>query len=84
MAGKPEDQAREQIGRMLQEAGWVVQDSAKANIHASRGVALRNFSLEQGHGFADYLVYVEGAAAGVVEAKKQGTTLSGVEMQSAK
>jgi type I restriction enzyme R subunit len=84
MAEKPEDQAREQIDRMLQDAGWAVQDAARANIHASHGVALRNFSLRPGHGFADYLLYVDGSAAGVIEAKKVGNTLTGVEIQSAK
>ena len=84
MVEKPEDEAREEIDRMLRDAGWAVQDAAKANIHASRGVALRNFSLKPGHGFADYLLYVDGSAAGVVEAKKQGATLTGVEIQSAK
>jgi type I restriction enzyme R subunit len=42
------------------------------------------FSLKPGHGFADYLLYVEGKAAGVIEAKKVGSTLCGVEIQSAK
>ena len=84
MSWTPEDEAREQIDRMLDAAGWAVQNAAKANIHASRGVALRNFVLKTGHGFADYLLYVDGAATGVVEAKKQGTTLTGVEIQSAK
>jgi len=84
MTRTPEDDAREQIDRMLDAAGWAVQDATKANIHASRGVALRNFALKSGHGFADYLLYVNGAAAGVVEAKRQGTTLTGVEIQSAK
>lgn len=35
-------------------------------------------------GFADYLLYIDGKAAGVIEAKKAGTTLSGVELQSDK
>jgi hypothetical protein len=48
------------------------------------GVAIREFPLEAGHGFADYLLYVDGRAAGVIEAKKQGATLSGVEIQSAR
>jgi type I restriction enzyme R subunit len=57
---------------------------AQANIHAARGVALREFPLEAGYGFADYLLYVDGKAAGVIEAKKQGATLTGVEAQSAR
>lgn len=33
-------------------------------------------------GFADYLLYVDGKAAGVIEAKKEGATLTGMEVQS--
>ncbi|MCX8114953.1 MAG: type I restriction endonuclease, partial [Burkholderiaceae bacterium] len=47
-------------------------------------MALREFELNPGHGTADYLLYVDGKAAGVIEAKKQGATLTGVEIQSAK
>ncbi len=36
------------------------------------------------HGRADYLLFLDGAAAGVIEAKKEGETLTGVEWQSAK
>ncbi len=55
---------------------------AQANIHAARGVALREFPLEAGYGFADYLLYIDGKAAGIIEAKKAGATLTGVESQS--
>jgi type I restriction enzyme R subunit len=61
-----------------------VQDVKAANVHAARGVALREFELNPGHGTADYLLYVDGKAAGVIEAKKQGATLTGVEVQSAR
>ncbi len=84
MAQTPEELAREQIDRMLEESGWVVQDLAEANVSAGRGVAIRSFPLRSGHGFADYLLYVDGKAAGVVEAKRQGSTLTGVEVQSGK
>ena len=80
----PEQVARIEIDRLLTAAGWAVQDVRAANIHAARGVALREFALNPGHGQADYLLYVDGKAAGVVEAKKQGSTLKGVELQSAK
>ncbi len=79
---QPEQQAREEIDRLLQAAGWRVCDLAAANIHAARGVAIREFPLETGFGFADYLLYVDGKAAGIIEAKKQGATLTGVEFQS--
>ncbi len=81
---QPEQQARQEIDRLLAAAGWRVCDLAAANIHAARGVAIREFPLESGFGFADYLLYVDGKAAGVIEAKKQGATLSGVEFQSAR
>ncbi len=51
----PEDKARENIDHTLRQAGWVVQDLSEANLGVSRGVAIRNFPLEHGHGFADYL-----------------------------
>ena len=79
-----EQQARVVIDRLLTAAGWVVEDVKAADVHAGRGVALREFELNPGHGTADYLLYVDGKAAGVIEAKKQGATLTGVEAQSAR
>lgn len=84
MAEKPEQRARRKIDQMLAEAGWVIQDRNEANITAARGVAIREFPLKPGSGFADYLLYVDAAAAGVVEAKKEGVALTGVELQSSK
>ena len=80
----PEDQAREHIDQALEQAGWKVQDYKSAHLHAGRGVVLRNFPLVSGHGFADYLLYVDGKAAGIIEAKKEGVTLIGVEVQAEK
>ena len=79
----PEQIAREQIDALLAAAGWQVQDAGAAYITAANGVVVREFPLP-GHGYADYLLYVEGKAAGIIEAKKAGTTRSGVEVQSAK
>lgn len=81
MAPPPEAQARQDIDRMLAASGWAVQDRKDTNLHAGDGVAIREFPLP-GHGFADYLLYVERKAVGVVEAKPAGTTLSGVELQA--
>ncbi|WP_018953374.1 DEAD/DEAH box helicase family protein [Thioalkalivibrio sulfidiphilus] len=81
MTPQPEQDARREIDRLLAAAGWSVQDADQASIHAARGVAIREFPLP-GHGFADYLLYIDGQAAGVIEAKKAGTTLSGVEIQA--
>src|SRR5271157_330290 len=84
MPETPEDKARKTIDEQINKAGWLVQDRDQANITAGRGVAVRNFPLKSGHGFADYLLYVDGAAAGVVEAKKEGATLTGFEVQTVK
>ncbi len=80
----PEARARQTIDALLTAAGWHVCDVASANIRAATGVAIREFPLNAGHGFADYLLYVNGKACGVIEAKKEGATLSGVEVQSAR
>ena len=79
-----EQQARETIDRLLTRAGWVVADYKEADIHDSRGVALREFALVGGFGFADYRLNVDGKAAGVVEAKKAGATPTGDEAHSGK
>ena len=84
MAEKPEEKTRKTIDRLLTEAGWLVQSRDETNISAGRGVAIREFPLKTGYGYADYLLYVDGAPAGVVEAKKEGTTLTGYEIQSEK
>ena len=84
MPETPEQKARIEIDRLLGLAGWSVQSMDQANIHAARGVAIREFSLKEGHGAADYMLYVDGRASGVLEAKKEGHTLSGVEIQSDK
>jgi type I restriction enzyme, R subunit len=82
--GAPEQKARAQIDAALTAAGWIVQDRDAMNLSAGRGVAVREFKLTPGHGFADYLLFVDGKAAGVLEAKPEGHTLSGVEVQAEK
>jgi type I restriction enzyme R subunit len=72
------------IDQQLADAGWIVQDSDRANVGAGLGVAVREFSLERGHGRVDYLLFVESQPAGVIEAKPEGTTLVEVEHQSGK
>jgi type I restriction enzyme, R subunit len=78
----PEDRARVEIDRMLEAAGWTVQDASKVNLSASRGVAVREFIMKPGHGRADYLLFLDGQAVGAVEAKPEGKTLVGVEPQA--
>src|SRR6266498_4895413 len=77
-----EDKARVEIDKMLEAAGWAVQDAREVNLAAERGVAVREFILEPPHGRADYLLFVDREAIGVIEAKPEGATLTGVEWQS--
>jgi len=67
----PEQKARVSIDTLLQQAGWHVCNVADANIHAATGVAIREFPLNNGFGFADHLLYVNGKACGVIEVKKE-------------
>lgn len=80
----PEQRARQAIDALLSAAGWCLQDMAAADLAGARGVAIREFALQGACGFADYLLYVDGKACGVIEAKKHGATLTGVAIQSAR
>lgn len=80
----PEELARQKIDAALREAGWIVQFRSKMNIYAGRGVAVREFPLAHGYGVADYVLYADQQAVGVIEAKKEGETLTGVEVQAEK
>lgn len=77
---KPEGKARQRIDQLLEAIGWKIQDIRELNLGASLGVAVREFPLKSG--CVDYLLFVERKAVGVVEAKLEGTTLSGVAEQS--
>jgi type I restriction enzyme, R subunit len=61
--GAPEQKARVQIDAALTAAGWVVQDRDAMNLSAARGVAVREFRLSAGYGFADYLLFIDGKAS---------------------
>jgi type I restriction enzyme R subunit len=78
----PEQKAREEIDRQLTRAGWVLQNLSDLNLHAGLGVAVREVQSKGGP--ADYMLFVEGKALGIVEAKKVGVTLSVVAEQSAR
>ncbi len=78
----PEQKARQQIDRQLEQAGWIVQDYRQMHITAGLGVAVREFPLTTG--YADYMLYADAKAIGSVEAKPEGFGLMGVAEQSAK
>lgn len=79
---KPEDAARVKIDGLLEAAGWTVQNYEELNLGSGLGVVVRDFPLKTG--FADYILFVDRKAIGVVEAKPEGTTLSGVSEQTEK
>lgn len=78
-----EARARKLIDEQLNAAGWLVQDRKDLNLFAGPGIAVREVIMAAGHGRVDYLLYVDKKVVGVIEAKPVGTTLSGVEWQSA-
>jgi len=83
MTETPEQKARRGIDAKLAASGWIVQDRDAMDLTAGRGIAVREFPMKSGFGFADYLLYLDRKAAGAVEAKAAGA-LTGVEAQSAK
>ncbi len=79
---KLEDATREEIDAKLVAAGWVIQDKKKINLFEKLGVAVREMDTDTGP--ADYMLFIEGKACGIVEAKREGTELGGVAEQSAR
>jgi len=76
-----EAEAREAIDKLLVAAGWAVQDYRAFNPGAAQGIAVREVPLTEGT--CDYLLMVDRSAVGIIEAKREGTRLSGVAEQSA-
>ena len=70
------------IDGQLAEAGWLVQSREQMNRSAGLGVAVREFGTVSGR--VDYALFVGGTLCGVVEAKPEGTTLSGFSDQAAR
>lgn len=74
-----EAKARLALDKHLAAAGWVVQRHEHMSLGTSRGVAVREFPMAAGPGDADYLLLVDRKAVDVIEARKAGSTLTGVE-----
>lgn len=70
----PEERARKKIDRMLQEAGWEIVPREEYSLGRS-AIAIKE-GLLKGNLEADYLLFLEGKAIGVLEAKKESTELS--------
>ena len=73
---------REEIDNKLIAAGWAVQDRKRINLFESLGVAVREMDTDTGP--ADYMLFIDGKACGIIEAKREGTQLGGVADQSAR
>ena len=80
----PETKARQHIDQKLEQAGWVVQDMKQLNLGAAPGVAVREYPTDSGP--ADYVLFVNRNAVGVIEAKRDsaGENLTVTEAQTAR
>ena len=75
MPETPEQKARHDIDAKLAASGWIVQDREDLDLTAGRGIAVREFPMKSGFGYADYLLYLDRKAVGAVEAKATGALL---------
>jgi type I restriction enzyme R subunit len=65
----PEQLARDDIDKQLTACGWQVQSMAKINLSSCLGVAVREYLTDVGP--ADYVLFIDGKACGVIEAKRE-------------
>ncbi|TFH05291.1 MAG: DEAD/DEAH box helicase, partial [Methanosarcina sp.] len=79
----PEQKARNDIDRKLNDSGWIVQEKSRIDWSASRGIAVKEYQTDVGP--ADYVLFVDKRPAGIIEAKRdeEGHRLTVVEEQSA-
>jgi type I restriction enzyme R subunit len=80
----PETKAREQIDQKLEQAGWIIQDIKQVDLSAGIGIAVREYPTDTGP--ADYVLFINRRAIGVIEAKKDraGDNLTVAESQAAR
>lgn len=80
----PEQRARNDIDRKLNDSGWIVQEKSKIDWSASRGIAVKEYLTDVGP--ADYVLFVDKKPIGIIEAKKdeEGHRLNVVEEQSSR
>ncbi|MBX9847681.1 MAG: DEAD/DEAH box helicase family protein, partial [Rhodocyclaceae bacterium] len=78
----PEAEARIEIDKQLAQAGWIVQDFKQLNLGAAVGIAVREYPTDTGP--ADYVLFVNRSAVGVIEAKKDSAAanLTATESQT--
>jgi len=80
----PEQAARDRIDQLLTASGWLVQDKKQIDFNAGPGIAVREYPTDTGP--ADYVLFVDKTACGVIEAKKAdtGQIITTVEDQTAR
>ena len=78
----PEQIARDHIDSMLEAAGWTVQTKKKLDWRAGAGIAVTEYTNDTGS--ADYVLFVDRKAVGIIEAKPEhkGQNLTTTEDQS--
>ena len=72
---KPEEIARQKIDRMFEDAGWAVVD--RDHYSPTLSAAAIKEGLLNGNLEADYFLFINGKAVGVLEAKHKGIDVSG-------
>jgi len=79
---KPEQIARDEIDKQLEQTGWAVQKKTRINLSEKLGVAVAEYQTDSGP--ADYVSFVGGKPAGIIEAKRpeEGLRLTAHEDQS--
>ena len=78
----PEQKARDKIDTLLCQAGWTVQFAKRIDLNAGAGQAVREYQTDIGP--ADYVLFVDKKAVGVIEAKREdeGQRLTAHEPQT--
>lgn len=78
----PEQKARDNIDTLLRQAGWTVQFAKRIDLNAGAGQAVREYQTDIGP--ADYVLFVDKKAVGVIEAKREdeGQRLTAHEPQT--
>lgn len=78
----PEQRARQGINSLPRQVSRHICSLALDDIHATVGVAIREFALNPGHGLADYLHCANNKACGVMEARQEGILSAPVQAQT--
>ncbi len=70
----PEEKAREKIDTLLEESGWTVVNRDEFGSDVINAQAVRE-NILKGNKEADYILYLDGKAIGVLEAKREENSL---------